>query len=438
MMPTGERSDEDLERQYELTPDPLLAALEHLDLGILIIDADLLITAMNGRARHILGIPDDLVQNGTTLEDIFRFNAENGRYGPGDVEEHVRRRAENAKLFEAHESERTQADGTTIHIKRTPLPDGRLLSVYSDVTAAKNSERDAGLAKAILDQLPSPVFCKDDQRRYEFCNAAHLEIYGLTWEGAIGTTGAQTIAADEVEAYKRSDEHLLSTGEKFRAEHQIKRADGAVLEVVTNKTRIKTPDGRMHIVGSIADVTDLKRHQDSLRETREHAESDRQRLLDAIAVLEEGFAATARGAALGGTEAANKAVSAMGNIEKSSRQISDIIGLIQEIAFQTNLLSLNAAVEAARAGDAGRGFAVVASEVRALAQRAAAASKDIAGLITTSDHQVTEGVKLVNDAGRALEEIAETVKKAADQVSEISATSEQQATYRQRISRDHL
>jgi PAS domain S-box-containing protein len=311
MIPAADRSNEDLERQCELTPDPLLAALEYLDLGIMIIDAELRIVVMNGRAKSILGIPADFVQTDTTMEDIFRFNAESGRYGPGDVDEHVQRRADAARRFQAHESERIQPDGTTIHIKRTPLPDGRLLSVYSDVTAARKSERDAGLAKAILDQLPSPVFCKDDQRRYEFCNATHLEIYGLTWEGAIGTTGAQTIAADEVEAYKRSDEHILNTGEKFRAEHQIKRADGTVVDVVTSKTRIQTSDGKVHIVGSIADVSDLKQQENRLRDTREDAERDRKRLIDAIGVLEEGFAATARGAALDGTHAANKAVSAM-------------------------------------------------------------------------------------------------------------------------------
>ncbi len=108
-----------------------------------------------------------------------------------------------------------------------------------------------------------------------------------------------------------------------------------------------------------------------------------------------------------GGQVVAKAVDAMARIEESSRKISDIIGVIDEIARQTNLLALNAAVEAARAGDAGRGFAVVASEVRSLAQRSSQAAKDIKDLITNSNGQVKDGVELVNRAGTALTEIVE-------------------------------
>ena len=118
----------------------------------------------------------------------------------------------------------------------------------------------------------------------------------------------------------------------------------------------------------------------------------------------------------------------MARIEESSRKISDIIGVIDEIARQTNLLALNAAVEAARAGEAGRGFAVVASEVRSLAQRSSQAAKDIKDLITNSTGQVKEGVDLVNRAGTALNEIVESIKKVADIVSDIANASAEQAT----------
>jgi len=128
-----------------------------------------------------------------------------------------------------------------------------------------------------------------------------------------------------------------------------------------------------------------------------------------------------------GGEVAGKAIAAMGEIDASSRKIGDIVGLIQEIAFQTNLLALNAAVEAARAGEQGRGFAVVASEVRSLAQRSAGAAKEIKGLIAESEEKVRCGSELVNQSGKALAEIVESVKKVTDIVAEIAAASQEQS-----------
>jgi methyl-accepting chemotaxis protein len=129
-----------------------------------------------------------------------------------------------------------------------------------------------------------------------------------------------------------------------------------------------------------------------------------------------------------GGQVVAKAVDAMARIEESSRKISDIIGVIDEIARQTNLLALNAAVEAARAGEAGRGFAVVASEVRSLAQRSSQAAKDIKDLITNSNSQVKDGVDLVNRAGAALHEIVDSIKDVVQIVSDIANASAEQAT----------
>ena len=127
------------------------------------------------------------------------------------------------------------------------------------------------------------------------------------------------------------------------------------------------------------------------------------------------------------------AVDAMGAIEKSAQEISQIIGVIDEIAFQTNLLALNAGVEAARAGDAGRGFAVVASEVRALAQRSAEAAKEIKVLISASTTQVNSGVSLVGQTGEALSRIVGRVAEIDGLVSEIAASAQEQATGLQQV-----
>jgi len=140
------------------------------------------------------------------------------------------------------------------------------------------------------------------------------------------------------------------------------------------------------------------------------------------------MAGAARGAAEQGSVVAGSAIDAMKQIADASRKITEIIGVIDEIAFQTNLLALNAAVEAARAGDAGKGFAVVAQEVRVLAQRSAQASKEIKTLILNSDNQVQNGVELVKKAGDSLTGIGKGIQDVAALISEIASASQEQAS----------
>ncbi len=121
------------------------------------------------------------------------------------------------------------------------------------------------------------------------------------------------------------------------------------------------------------------------------------------------------------------AVTAMERIEHASKQISQIISVIDEIAFQTNLLALNAGVEAARAGEAGKGFAVVAQEVRELAQRSANAAKEIKALIGNSEVAVSEGVKLVNETGDGLTAIAGLVQAINEHMDAIASAAQEQS-----------
>jgi len=132
--------------------------------------------------------------------------------------------------------------------------------------------------------------------------------------------------------------------------------------------------------------------------------------------------------AVKGGAVVKEVVGTMSSINESSKKIVDIIGVIDGIAFQTNILALNAAVEAARAGEQGRGFAVVASEVRNLAQRSAAAAKEIKALIGDSVDKVGAGTKLVDEAGKTMEEIVTSVKRVTDIMSEITAASQEQSS----------
>ena len=139
------------------------------------------------------------------------------------------------------------------------------------------------------------------------------------------------------------------------------------------------------------------------------------------------LAESASGVAARGGDVIHQVVDTMDRIQASSSKIGDIIGVIDGIAFQTNILALNAAVEAARAGEQGRGFAVVATEVRNLAQRSAAAAREIKGLIGDSSEKVADGSRLVAQAGATMEEIVDSVRRVTDIMAEISAASQEQS-----------
>ncbi len=139
------------------------------------------------------------------------------------------------------------------------------------------------------------------------------------------------------------------------------------------------------------------------------------------------LAVTASDVAIRGGEVVSEVVETMGAINESSKKMSDIIGVIDGIAFQTNILALNAAVEAARAGEQGRGFAVVATEVRSLAQRSAAAAREIKELIDNSVDKVSEGSKLVETAGSTMEEVVNSIRRVNDIMGEITAASQEQS-----------
>ena len=226
--------------------------------------------------------------------------------------------------------------------------------------------------------------------------------------------------------------------ERFPAEYERLRSDfnGAMAKLQdTMKTVAASASAIRSGTGEISTASD-----DLSRRTEQQAAS----LEETAAALDEITATVRRtaegskharavvGSARGNAEQSGlvvrQAVEAMSGIEKSSREISQIIGVIDEIAFQTNLLALNAGVEAARAGDAGRGFAVVASEVRALAQRSAEAAKEIKALISTSGVQVQQGVTFVGQTGEALVRIVAQVAEIDGIVGEIASSAQEQAT----------
>jgi methyl-accepting chemotaxis protein len=193
-----------------------------------------------------------------------------------------------------------------------------------------------------------------------------------------------------------------------------------------------------HSLGS--GVDEIAQSSDDLSKRTEQQAASLEETAAAMAEMTQSVQDTAAGAEKAAKSVANvkagaaesnlvvkSAIDAMGEIESSSQKITQIIGVIDEIAFQTNLLALNAGVEAARAGEAGRGFAVVASEVRALAQRSAEAAKEIKTLIATSSDKVEAGVSLVRKSGEFLQLIISQVNETDGLVATIAAAAKQQA-----------
>ncbi|PLW83950.1 methyl-accepting chemotaxis protein [Kineobactrum sediminis] len=197
-------------------------------------------------------------------------------------------------------------------------------------------------------------------------------------------------------------------------------------------------EGAMSIGSSASEIsqgnTDLSQRTEEQAASLEETASSMEQMTSAVKSSADNarqanqLSATAREQAEKGGGVVGEAVAAMAEISKSSGKISEIIGVIDEIAFQTNLLALNAAVEAARAGEQGRGFAVVAAEVRNLAQRSAQAAKEIKTLIKDSGSKVDDGTRLVDDSGKTLEEIVVAVKKVSDIIAEIAAAAQEQSS----------
>jgi len=224
--------------------------------------------------------------------------------------------------------------------------------------------------------------------------------------------------------------------EKLREDfnHAIATLQGTIVNVAANMRAVRAGAGEM-----TSATDDLSRRTEQQAASLEQTAAALDQITATVRKTAEGaehareVVDLAKADAERGGVVVREAVTAMGEIEASSNKVSQIIGVIDEIAFQTNLLALNAGVEAARAGDAGRGFAVVAQEVRALAQRSAEAAREIKVLISASTAQVGAGVRLVGETGQSLERIVAQVADINGVVREIAASAKEQATGLQEV-----
>jgi methyl-accepting chemotaxis protein len=227
--------------------------------------------------------------------------------------------------------------------------------------------------------------------------------------------------------------HIKAYGETQKMLHGLEKMTrdlGSLVNEVSHSARTVAETSGQIAQGNL----DLSQRTEEQASTLEETASSMEELTSTVAHNADNarqasrLASQAAEVAAKGGAAVGEVVVTMTGISESSRRIGDIIGVIDGIAFQTNILALNAAVEAARAGDQGRGFAVVASEVRSLAQRSAAAAKEIKGLIGDSLQNVDTGSRQVNAAGATMQEIVESVRQVSALIAEIAAASAEQSS----------
>jgi methyl-accepting chemotaxis protein len=265
---------------------------------------------------------------------------------------------------------------------------------------------------------------------------AGMAVLLLGWQASGRITGpiaeavrvAEAVAAGNLNSRIAVNGHG-ETGQLLRALHKMnENLVGIVSTVRSSSDSIAT--GSSEIAAGNADLSQRTEMQASnLQQTASSMEELTSTVKHSADTAQQAnqLASAASAAATQGSEVVSRVVSTMDEITTSSRKIGEIIGVIDGIAFRTNILALNAAVEAARAGEQGRGFAVVASEVRSLAQRSAEAAREIKSLIGASVERVDAGSALANQAGQAMGDIVKQVRRVTDLIGEISSASREQS-----------
>ena len=378
-----------LERERGITTEHsrIRAALDRVTVGAMLVEEAGKIVYVNDHARGIFHARAAEIRRHAPLFDVEHIVGgafENLYAGTSQQRDFL------SQLAGGH-SQEFKMGAAVFRIAANPVTDGQgtrlgTLVQWMDRTLEVGAEDDlkATVAKAIEGDLTARVAETDKDGLFKVLSAGVNELVGNMADAVrtMSEAAAQVrVGADEI---SRGNQHLSD-----RTEQQA-----CSLEQTASSMQQMT--------------STVKRNAENAAQANQ-------------------LATAAREQAERGGRVVSSAVQAMSQIDAASKKISDIIGVIDEIAFQTNLLALNAAVEAARAGEQGRGFAVVAAEVRNLASRSAEAAREIKALIRDSVIKVTEGTSLVNESGTVLVEIVDSVKRVTDVVAAIALSSREQA-----------
>ncbi len=408
-------------------------ALDNVSTNVMIADADYYIVYINPAMLETLQKAEAEIQKA-----LPKFKADKVVGSNIDIfhkrPEHQRAVLDN--LSGSHYTE-IKVAGLTFSLNANPIvdEDGQRIGTVQEWCnrtdeVAIEQEVATIIEAATAGNLSKRVSTEDKQGFFAQISQGLNELLSIS-EDVIGETGKTLEALAHGKLDRRIERDYLGVFEKLKDDANA--TVDKLVEVLStiNHSAITVASGAEEIAQGNADLSQRTEAQAaSLEETAASMDEMTSTVKQSEENAKEAarLADDARTKATQGGAVVERAVSAMSEINQSSKRISDIIGVIDEIAFQTNLLALNAAVEAARAGEQGRGFAVVAGEVRNLAQRSAAAAKEIKDLINDSVGKVQDGTQLVNESGTTLAEIVSAVERVTSMIAEISVAATEQST----------
>ena len=266
---TGRDITEQIEAEARLKQQATLlrTILEHMNQGISVVDADLHILAANRRFSELLGFPDGFIREHTFFEEVIRFNAERGEYGPGDVAQLVRERVELAKEFLPHRLKRTRPDGTVLDIVGTPLPGGGMVTTYTDITAQERTSadvrRERDFNRRLIESVPGIFYLIDQDGRFVLWNHHFEAITGYSSEEMHSAQPLDFFEGEDRQLIEERIGAVFATG-SATAEALFRSKDGSKRPFFFTGERIALEDGRPVLIGLGFDITERRQAEAEL------------------------------------------------------------------------------------------------------------------------------------------------------------------------------